>query len=158
MLNEHKKVYQQLKNNKKAMYNYKYKTEQQYKQEYAFLKEPDAKALQNTNRNLFQAFQNFFNGIKGKRQKVGYPKFKSKKNKQSYKTNNIHNNIKIDFARKQLKLPKIMGCFSYRDDRTFVGSIKSVVVSKTKSGKYYAAILIRRKVSIHGKRKWKNTK
>jgi putative transposase len=148
MLAEHNQVYQRLKSDKKALHAHKYKTEKQYKQEYEFLKEPDAKALQNVNRNLFQAFQNFFDSVKGKRPIVGYPRFKSRKNRQSYKTNNINNNVKIDFTRKKLKLPKVEGWVSYRDDRTFDESIKSVALSRTKSGKYHASILIERRTNI----------
>jgi putative transposase len=66
-------------------------------------------------------------------------------------THNIHNNIKIDFARKKLKLPKIGAWFSYRDDRVFAESIKRVTISKTKSGKYFASILIERETNIEPK-------
>ena len=144
-------MYERLKDNDETLHSYNYKTEKQYKQTFNFLKEPDAKALQNVNRNLFQAFQNFYNGLKGKRPRVGYPRFKSKHNKQSYTTNNINNNIKIDFKRKKLKLPKINMWFSYRDDRTFNEKIRKVTVSKTKSGKYFASISFKRKVNIQVK-------
>ena len=64
MLEERKTVYEHLKNDKRALYNYKYKTEKQYKQEFEFLKEVDSKALQSEWRNLQSAYQNFFNGLK----------------------------------------------------------------------------------------------
>ncbi len=57
MLAERNNVYEQLKDNNEALHSYKHKTESQYKQIFNFLKEPDAKALQNVNHNLFQAFQ-----------------------------------------------------------------------------------------------------
>jgi putative transposase len=100
---------------------------------------------------LFAAFQNFFASRTGKKRQVGYPRFKAKHAKQSYTTNNINDNIKIDFTRKKLKLPKIDTWTTYRDDRTFTEPIKSVTVSKTKSGKYQAAIRIEREVSIEPK-------
>jgi putative transposase len=146
MLNERNAVYQQLKNDKDALYSYKYKTEKQYKEEFAFLKEVDAKALQNVNRNLFQAFQNFFDSIKGKRARVGHPSFKSKHGKQSYTTNNINGNIKINFALKKLKLPKIDAWLNYRDDRTFNEKMRKATVSKTKSGKYFVSISFEREI------------
>jgi putative transposase len=151
MLAEHDDVYARLKDDKDALHDYKYKTEKQYKQAFEFLKEPDAKALQNVNRNLFQAFQNFFDGVAGKRPRVGYPRFKSKHGKQSYTTNNINDNIKIDFKKKKLKLPKINAWFSYRDDRVFDEKIRKVTVSKTKSGKYFASISFKRETSIQEK-------
>lgn len=51
-----------------------------------FLKEADSVALGYAVRNLDSAFQNFFRGIK-KGQRIGYPRFKSRKNEvQSYTT------------------------------------------------------------------------
>jgi putative transposase len=146
MLNERNEAYQRFKDNKESLHAIKYKTEKQYKQSFPFLKEIDAKALQNVNRNIFQAFQNFFGGIKGKRSRVGYPRFKSKHGKQSYTTNNINDNIKIDFEKKKLKLPKIDAWFNFRDDRVFGERTRKVTVSKTTSGKYLASISFKREI------------
>lgn len=148
MLNERNDTYQRLKDDKESLYSYKYKTEKQYKQDFPFLKEVDAKALQNVNRNLFQAFQNFFDGVKGKRPRVGYPSFKSKHGKQSYTTNNINENIKINFKNKMIKLPKIDAWFKYRDDRAFDEKIRKITISKTKSGKYFASISLERESNV----------
>ncbi len=148
MLHERNQVYIRFKEDKETLRSYKYKTETQYKHAFPFLKEPDAKALQNVTRHLFIAFQNFFTGLTDPKRKVGYPRFKSKRDKQSYKTNNISNNIKIDFARKKLKLPKFAAWVAYRDDRVFTEPILSVTVSKTKSGKYFASLLIARELSV----------
>jgi len=141
MLEERKNVYQLLKDDKDAFYDHKYKTERQYKQDHSFLKEVDSKALQSEWRHLKSAYDNFFRSIK-KGIKKGFPKFKSKKNRQSYTTYNINNNCKIDFENKKLKLPKIKIWIKYRDDRVFSEDIKHITVSKTKSGKYFASILI----------------
>ena len=151
MLAERNDVYERLKDDREGLHAHHYKTERQYKQSFDFLKEPDAKALQNVNRNLFQAFQNFFNGLKGERPHVGYPNFKSKHGRQSYTTNNINNNIKIDFKRKKLKLPKLDTWFAYRDDRVFNEKIRKITVSKTKSGKYFASISFKQETSINEK-------
>jgi hypothetical protein len=51
MLEERIKVYDELKGDKEVLYNYTYKAEKQYKQEYEFLKE----AL-NSHRPLFSEF------------------------------------------------------------------------------------------------------
>ena len=106
MLAERNEVYQQLKDNPEALTKYKYITEKEYKTEFEFMKEVDSKALQSTTRHLLEAFTNFFKGLKQTR-KVGYPRFKFKKNKQSYTTYNINNNIKIDFAYKRIKPPRL---------------------------------------------------
>ncbi|NVM27333.1 MAG: IS200/IS605 family element transposase accessory protein TnpB [Candidatus Helarchaeota archaeon] len=140
MLKERQSVYNTLKEDKDHLYAHKYKTEKQYKQEFPFLSEVDSKALQSETRNLLQAFQNFFRGIReGKR--IGYPKFKSKKQKQTYTTYNINNNIRIDQKTKRIKLPKV-GWIKYRDNRNVIHPIKHVTVSRTRTNKYFVAITI----------------
>ena len=99
MLHERTETYQRLKDNKDDLYSHKYKTEKEYKQQFPFLKEVDAKALQSSTSNLLVAFKNFFDKLK-KQRKAGYPRFKPLKSKQSYTTYNINNNTKIDFTKK----------------------------------------------------------
>ena len=53
-----------------------------YKDDYPFLKEVDSLALANAQLNRNIAFKSFFS------HKTGFPKFKSKRNDQSYTTNN----------------------------------------------------------------------
>ncbi|WP_239476412.1 RNA-guided endonuclease InsQ/TnpB family protein, partial [Megamonas rupellensis] len=104
------------------------------KKEKKWLKEPDKSALQNALKNLDTAYKNFFN-----RQKAGFPKFKSKKNRyKSYKTNMTNNNI--GFLGNKIKLPKI-GKIKIRDKYCQIeGRILSATVSQTPSGKYYVAL------------------
>ena len=105
-------------------------------EEYAFLKEVDSVSLQQSLRHLDTAFQNFF-----KQPKTGFPRFKSKKrNKNSYSTVCINGNITISNG--YLKLPKI-GQVRVKQHRQIPEDykIKSVTVSQTPSGKYYASIL-----------------
>jgi putative transposase len=151
MLSERSEIYQVLKTDKKALFSHCYKTEKQYKAEYPFLTEVDSKSLQSSTKNLIEAFKTFFNGLKQKRQ-VGYPRFKSRKTEQRYTTYNINNNIKIDFSTKQLKLPKIKTWIKYQDSRKFAEKINHITVSKTKSGKYYIAILIEQELAISPKK------
>ena len=93
------KAYEQNKNT--IGYNECSKELTQLKKEKKWLKEPDKSSLQNALKNLDTAYKNFFN-----RQKVGFPKFKSKKNRyKSYKTNMTNNNIV--FLGNKIKLPKI---------------------------------------------------
>jgi len=151
MLAEHQAKYKQykidgIKSN--------YMTEAEYKAIFPFLKEADSKALQNVNWHLQDAYNRFFKNITDRKehktkQYIGYPRFKSRhKAHNSYTTDMINNNIKIDFAKRTLQLPKFKSPIKYRDDRVFNEQIHSVTISKTKSGKYYASILIERENPI----------
>ena len=105
-------------------------------EEYGFLKEIDSIALQQSLRHLDTAFQNFF-----KQPKTGFPRFKSKKrNKNSYSTLCINENITLSNG--YLRLPKI-GQVRLKQHRIIPEEyrLKSVTVSQTPSGKYYASIL-----------------
>ena len=135
MLEERKQIYRQLKDDKQALREHSYTTEKEYKSNFPFLREVDSKALQSEWRHLKSAYDNFFRTVK-KGVKNGFPKFKSKKSRQSYTTYNVNGNCRIDFDRKKLKLPKITSWINYKDDRIFQEQIKHITVSKTKSGKY----------------------
>ena len=140
MLAERIDVYEQLKDDKETLYNYQYKTERQYKEEYPFLKEADSIALQASREHLENAYSHFFNGLK-KGRKVGYPRFKSKKGKEIYTTKQVNNNIKIDFEIKKIKLPKLRW-LNYRDNRVFSERIKHATISRTKSNKYFVSLTL----------------
>jgi len=135
-------VWNLMLNEKLIAYNNKEKIPQvtpaKYKSEYTFLKEVDSLALANTQLNLEKAFKNYFKNPKHFR----LPKFKKKKNKQAYTTNNVNNNIKIDFENGLLYLPKIKNGIKIKLHRKFEGKIKSATIVKTTSGSYYASILV----------------
>jgi len=150
MLNERQQAYKQYK---ATGCRSRYKTEKEYKELFPFLKAVDSKALQNVNWNLQTAysrfFQNYQNRKAGKtRRYFGLPRFKARKSRQSYTTNCINNNAKVDFTSKKLKLPKVSSWVKYRDPRALSEPIRSITVSKTKSGKYYASILITRENQV----------
>ena len=111
-------------------------TPAQYKTEFEWLKEVDSLALANAQVNLQTAYNNFFRSPK-----VGFPKFKSKKsNRKSYTTNCVNGNISIENG--HIKLPKI-GLIKMKQHRLIPSEykLKSVTVSQTPSGKYYASVL-----------------
>jgi putative transposase len=110
-------------------------TPAQYKKEYIFLKEVDSLALANAQLNLEKAYKNFFRD-----KKVGFPKFKKKKGYQSYTTNNQNGTVTLGEG--YLKLPKLKTKIKVKQHRLFTGKIKSVTISKTPTGKYYASILV----------------
>lgn len=111
-------------------------TPTQYKKEFEWLKEVDSLALSNAQMNLQAAYNNFFRSPK-----VGFPKFKSKKsNHRSYTTNCVNGNIKLENG--YLTLPKIRKIKVKQHRNIPLGyKLKSVTVSQTPSGKYYASIL-----------------
>lgn len=117
-----------------------YVTPAKFKGDYPFLKDADSLALSNAQLNLESAFNKFFD------KKTGYPKFKSKhKCRWSYTTNNQRNKKNpekdsIRFDGNRIKLPKV-GYVKIVEHRPHEGVIKSVVVSKERSGEYYASVL-----------------
>ena len=144
MLSERKEIYDKLKYNSRELYEYKYRTEKQLKDEFEFLKEVDSVALQQARMNLGVAYENFFRRCKDQRipsSEKGFPKFKKKNSTNSYRTICSHDNLKIDFEKKKVKAPKI-GWISYHDDRKIEDiKIHSMTFSRTPSLKYYVSIL-----------------
>ena len=59
----------------------------------------DSLALANAQMNLQKAYKNFFEG------RAEFPKFKSRKYKQSYTTNRVNGNIELQNG--HIKLPKL---------------------------------------------------
>ena len=112
-------------------------TPAQYKKEFEWLNEVDSLALANAQMNLQTAYNNFFRSPK-----IGFPKFKSRKrNRFSYTTNNQNGTVSIKDGK--LRLPKI-GLVKIKLHRLIPEGqkIKSATITKTPSGKYYAAILV----------------
>ena len=108
-------------------------TSMKMQDDFSFLKEVDSIALQQSLRDLDRAYQNFF-------KKLGrYPCFKSKHNhRQSYRTLNQGNNIRIDGNK--LKLPKL-GYIKVKQSMN-IGHINNVTVERTPTGKYFAVLNI----------------
>lgn len=99
-------------------------------EETAWLKRADSQALQQALMHLDDAFKRFFS-------KQGrYPRFKSKHGKQSL---SYPQRVRI-VAENLLYLPKI-GNVKAVLHREIVGRIKTVTVSRSKTGKYFASIL-----------------
>jgi putative transposase len=137
MLAERKDIYEQFKENKEELKKHKSPTPAKYKSEFEWLKEVDSLALANAQMNLQTAYNNFFRD-----KNVGFPKFKAKhRDKDSYTTNNVNNNIRI--VDKKIKLPKL-GLVNIKRHRQIPSNqiIKSCTVSKTPSGKFYVSILV----------------
>ena len=96
-----------------------------------WLKDCYSQVFQATTLNLVTAYKNFFNGT------ARFPRFKAKKNKQSIQ---FPQNVKIDDG--NLKFPGKVGVIKTKfDKRQIEGEIKTVTISMTPSGKYFASIL-----------------
>lgn len=120
-------------------------TPAQYKAEFEWLKEVDSLALANAQMNLQKAYNNFFRSPK-----TGFPKSKSKhRNRNSYTTNNQKGSAAIENG--YMKLPKI-GFVKLKQHRIIPSGykLKSVTVSQTPSGKYYAGVLFEYENQVQG--------
>jgi putative transposase len=89
-----------------------------------------SQVLQATTLNLTTAYKNFFD------KRAGFPKFKSKHGKQSIQ---YPQNVKVVDG--NVKLPGNIGIVKAKIHRPIEGKIKTVTISKTPSGKYFASIL-----------------
>lgn len=100
------------------------------KKECEWLKEVNSQSLQSVLQNLDLAYKKFFKG-------AGFPKFKSKHNKQSF---HIPQNVKVEDGR--LVIPKFKkNGIKIKLHRPLEGEIKSATVSRTVTGKYFVSIL-----------------
>lgn len=147
MLRERLDAYEALKDDKQALWEYKYKTEKQYKEEYEWMKEVDSTSLQQSRIDLTHAYTNFFRSLQNKKGDSGFPKFHKKGVKDSYRVMNNNYSIKMDFENRKIRMPK-MGWIKFRDDRVFDQSlISSATISKSSTNKYYASVLCRFEIS-----------
>jgi len=117
----------------------------QLKIQFPWLTEIGSQSLQQSIRNLDNAYTAFF------RSGVGFPKFKNKhKSKKSFIVPQTNNNIKLDYQSNKLTIPKFLNqkskdnrikCVLHRqipiDER-----IKQATISQDKDRKYYVSILV----------------
>ncbi|ADC52185.1 transposase, IS605 OrfB family protein (plasmid) [Alkalihalophilus pseudofirmus OF4] len=145
MLDERKATYELLKEDKEVLKKVKHPTPAKYKREFEWLKEVDSLSLANAQLNLDKAYKAFFKG-NGK-----FPKFKSKRHKQSYTTNVVNGNIQL--LDSHIKLPKLK-MVKIKQHRTIPSEciIKSCTISLSSSGKYYISILTEYEKEIESKR------
>lgn len=119
--------------------SYKAPTEKELKQQYEYMKEVSAVALQQSNNNLRTAFDRFYKGL------AKFPKFHSKKEKNSFREINVHNIEWFDWNHRTITLPKIGKVrFKNRELPKWLKTddkVRNITVSKNSSGQYYASIL-----------------
>ncbi len=115
------------------------------KNEFDWLSEVGSQSLQQSIRNLDNAYTAFF------RSGTGFPKFKSKhKSRKSFIVPQTNNNIKLDYKSNRLTIPKFLNLKS-KDNRIKCilhrqipndEIIKQATISQDKDGKYYVSILV----------------
>ncbi|NNG77446.1 IS200/IS605 family element transposase accessory protein TnpB [Acinetobacter sp. ANC 4277] len=107
--------------------------------EFEWLNKVNSQSLLSSLLHVYTAFGNFFKG------RAKFPKFKSKKIPQrSYQ---CPQHCTVSFASGVLNLPKIKGIKTVFS-RQFDGKIKTVTISKSATGKYYASILVETEVNL----------
>ena len=114
--------------------------------DYPFLKEVDSCALRCAVFNLEDSFKNFFS------KRTSYPKFKSRFNKQSYRTTCMkrtykgkeYSSIELDLINKKIKLPKLglVDIRGYRNLEVINGRIINATIEKETTNKYYVSVLV----------------
>lgn len=112
--------------------------------EHTWLKDVNSQVLQQSLLDLDTAYKNFFDRVHQKKQgqkiKVGYPKFKKKRNDQSFRVPQF---FQVNFENNTLVIPKISPIKIVLHRLIPDGvTIKSVTISKSCSGKYFASFLV----------------
>jgi len=117
--------------NIKITYNHMSKMLTELKRQKLWLTVPDKCALQNTLKDLDNAYKKFYNGAR-------YPKFKRKDGKNSYRTNQC---MKVNNS--FISIPKV-GLLRYKDtyklEEENILKIYNITISKDIIGYYYASI------------------
>ena len=98
---------------------------------YSWLKNYDSIALQQAVIHLDKGFKNFFNS----KLQARFPRFKSKHGKQS-----SYHCTSVSVGDNWIRIPKCKP-IKARVHREIAGKIKSITLSKTSTGKYFASIL-----------------
>lgn len=115
------------------------------KYEKSFLQEVDSTILRKELFAMEDSLKRFYNSG------FGYPKFKSRFDKNSYTTSAVYRtykdkeycNIELDLINKKVKLPKLkqVKIKGYRKLKNIEGKIMSATISREPNGKYYVSIL-----------------
>lgn len=108
------------------------------KSKYNWMKNSDSQGLCNTYQDLNVAYTNFFN------KKAKFPKFKKKKDKNSYRNGMMQKTIKRLIPDKNhIRIPKA-GLVEFREDYDFaklnIKKIYNITIERSKTNKYYCSI------------------
>ena len=109
-------------------------------EERAWLGEVSAVVLQQSLRDLDTAYRNFFDGLKGKRPRMGVPRFKSKRDNRQAVRFTANARWKITTGG-DLSLPKV-GDVRVKWSRALPSVPSSVTVVKDAAGRYFASFVV----------------
>lgn len=104
--------------------------------EYNWLYNYSSCALQQKLLDLGSAFTNFFRGVKAKN-KIGYPKFKSRYGRNSFRLTPMYFKVIDD----QLFIAKLPTSIKIKLHREITSEPSQITISKTPSGEYYVSFL-----------------
>ena len=121
------------------------------KREYSFLKEVDSSSLQNAVTDLMVGFS------KQENNQGGYPKFKKKGEKESFRTNfitssykgRVYENIKVDLTRRVIELPKLkeIKIRGYRNLEELPGRILNATISEVGT-RFYVSVCVEEELEV----------
>ena len=121
------------------------------KKEYPFLKEVDSMSLQNTITDLMVGFDKHIKG------QGGYPKFKKKGVKESFRTNyitssykeRVYENIKVDLTKRVIELPKLKAVKirGYRNLEELTGRILNATVKEVGT-RFYVSVCVEKELEL----------
>ncbi len=128
-------------------------------EKYGFLNEAIAEPLIQSQRNCEQAFNNFFKSLTKQRKgkKVGYPKFKSKKqHRDSFSIYMLPKNC-LDWEHRLVTIPKLKQVkFRHAEDKSdkWIGRFKEAIlkhmtISRNACGEYWCSVLFEREQGIY---------
>lgn len=133
-LNEKKKQYEETKTSDSYNEQQSKLTRLRKTDGFEFLGNVPLQSLQYSLRNMHTAYGNFY------KHRCNYPRFKNKRNKQSFtitQPNKFH--IKND----KLYIPKLKSGIEIIISKEIVGKICYATISKTKSNRYYISITVK---------------
>jgi putative transposase len=110
------------------------------KAKYDWISESDSQGLCNTYQDLNSAYTNFFN------KRAKFPKFKKKKDKNSYRNGMMQKTIeKLIPNKNHIRIPKA-GLVEFREDYDFsklnIMKIRNLTIERSKTNKYYCSICV----------------
>ena len=116
------------------------------KEENEFLKEVDSSVLCSAVDDLCKAFNDYY------AKRKGYPNFKSKFSRQSYRTSCVrgtykekeYSNIEVDLLTRNIKLPKLgkVKIRGFRNKDKIEGKIVNATISRESTNKYYVSVVV----------------
>ena len=122
------------------------------KEENEFLKEVDSSVLCSAVDDLCKAFNDYY------AKRKGYPNFKSKFSRQSYRTSCVrgtykekeYSNIEVDLLTRNIKLPKLgkVKIRGFRNKDKIEGKIVNATISRESTNKYYVSVLVEEDILI----------